>query len=106
MKYLVCEISGRQHLIKPGEVLLVDKLEGESIACDKVLLSVEDNQVEIGKPYLNKKVSFEVLGDIKGPKVRVATYKQKSNYRRVIGSRAVHSQIRLIDEKKSSKKSA
>lgn len=96
MKYTVCEISGRQYLIKPGQVIEVDKLSDEVkiLSIDKILLLVND-KLELGRPYLNKRVDFEVLGDIKKPKVRVATYKSKTNYRRIKGQRREVTRIKL-----------
>src|SRR3989344_87873 len=102
MQYLVCQIGGRQYLVKPHEVVEVDKLSEDikTLVVDKVLLAVDDSKVEVGKPYLKKSVGFEVLEHLKKPKVRVATYKAKANYRRVIGSRREVSRIRLAEEGK------
>ena len=105
MQYTVCEISGRQYMIKPGQVVEVDKLpEGmKKLAVDKVLLEAEEGKVEVGKPYLKKTLEFEVLGNVKKPKVRVATYKAKANYRRVVGQRREVSQIKLVEDKTTEK---
>lgn len=97
MQYVVCEISGRQYLIKPGQVVEVDKLSEElkTMPVDKVLLVVDEGKVEVGAPYVKKTLNFEVVGHLKKPKIRVATYKAKSNYRRVRGQRREVSQIKL-----------
>lgn len=95
--YAVCEISGRQYKVLPDQIIEVDSLgEIKTLICDKVLMLVEKGKIELGTPYLSKKVEFEVLGTIKKPKIRVATYKAKSNYHRVKGSRRQVSQIRLV----------
>lgn len=101
MQYLVCQIGGRQYVVKPQQVVEVDKLSEDvkTLVVDKILLSVDDGKVEVGKPFLKKSVNFEVLENIKKPKVRVATYKAKANYRRVKGSRREVSQIRLAEDK-------
>lgn len=89
MDYAICEISGRQYLVKPGQTIEVDKLnaEGKSFSVDKVLLVSDKGEIRVGTPYLKDVLSFEVLGDIKKAKVRVATYHAKANYRRVKGQR-------------------
>lgn len=101
MQYAVCEISGRQYLVKPGQTIEVDKLgvETKTFNADKVLLVVEDKGIEVGRPYLKKTLEFEVLGNAKKPKIRVATYKAKANYRRVKGQRREVSRIQLAEEK-------
>lgn len=96
LEYAVCEIGGRQYLIKPNQVVEVDRLKAEGkIVIDKVLLTGENGQIKIGKPYLDMGLNFEVLGEVRKPKIRVATYKAKANYRRVKGARTLVSRIKL-----------
>lgn len=98
MDYAICEILGRQYLVKPGQTIEVDKLTTDkTLLVDKVLLIVEKGKIELGKPYLDKILKFAVIETIKKPKIRVATYKAKANYRRVKGSRREVSRIKLID---------
>lgn len=101
MDYAVCQIGARQYLIKPGQVIEVDKLpeETKTLSVDKVMLMKENGKVEIGKPFLKQTLNFEVVGTIRKPKIRVATYKAKSNYRRVIGSRREVTKIKLAEKK-------
>lgn len=96
LKYAVVEISGRQYKVSPGSLLNVDYLgDIESLKSDKVLLKVEDDKLLVGHPYTNDTLKFEVLGSKKLPKIRVATYKAKANVRKVRGSSALITQIRL-----------
>ena len=109
MQYVIFEINNRQYMAKPGQVIEVDKLpEGtKNITVDKVMLLADVGKVEVGAPYLKKTLDFTVIGNIKKPKIRVATYKAKANYRRVIGQRPVMTQIKLTEgkEEKAVKKS-
>lgn len=100
MKYAICEISGKQYLVKPGQTLEVDKLgeDLKNVLIDKVLLVSDGDNVEIGKPYLKDAIEFDVLENIKKPKIRVATYKAKANYRRVKGFRRQVSVIKMADK--------
>lgn len=93
------EISGRQYLVRSGQTLEVDKLnlEDKTLSVDKVLLMVTGQDIEIGRPYLKKTLQFEVIENIKKPKIRVATYKAKANYRRVKGQRREVTKIKLAD---------
>lgn len=96
-EFSVVEISGRQYLVTSGAELVVDKLanQGEYV-CDKVILAFGDGGLRVGSPFLEgEKLTFVVVGDEKQPKIRVATYSAKANTRRVKGSRAVKTRIRL-----------
>lgn len=100
MDFVIFQLGGRQYLAKPGQTIEVDKLaEGQkTLSLDQVLLEVSGGKVEVGKPYLNKTLNFEVLENIKKEKLRVATYKAKANYRRVKGQRREMSRIKLAEE--------
>lgn len=99
MKYAVVEISGNQYKVAEGEELEVDKIEGEKgkkLTFDKVLLVVNEKKRRIGSPLVKgAKVRAEILEQFKGKKIRVATYKAKSRYRRVIGHRSLLTKIKI-----------
>ena len=62
--YAVVETGGKQYRVSEGDVLFVEKLEGEtgdSVELDKVLLISDDSDVKVGKPYLDgAKVSASI----------------------------------------------
>lgn len=96
LNYLVAEIAGKQYQVYPEKNLTVPFLgEVKEYVCEKVLLKSEGDKLEVGQPFLKEKVVFEVVNNIRGPKIRVATYKAKANYRRVIGSKAKMSVVKL-----------
>jgi ribosomal protein L21 len=107
MQLIIFQLGSRQYLIKPGQTIEVDKLPENSgtLSVDKVLLTVDGDNVEVGEPYLKKTLNFEVVDNIKKPKIRVAVYKAKANYRRVTGQRREMTRIRLAKEEKTVKKS-
>lgn len=108
MKYAVIKIKGRQYKVRENEELDIDNLqlkEGDKLKIDDVLMLVDENKTEIGQPVLsNVSVEASVVKNYRGEKIRVATYKAKSRYRRVIGFRHSLSKIRI--EKIGSSKSA
>lgn len=94
--YAVCQIAGKQVIIEPGKEIKVPFLgEISDFTCEKVILISEKNQVNLGAPFLKEKLKFEVLGESKGEKIRVAFYKPKANHRKVTGHKAQFSKIRL-----------
>ena len=97
--YAVVKIGGSQHKVAEGDELVVDKIEGkkgEKIEFDQILLWVRGRKVKIGQPFVEKiKAQAEILDQLKGEKLRVATYKAKSRYRRVRGFRPLLTKIRI-----------
>lgn len=107
MNYAVVKISGKQYRVKAGDVIEVDRLSVEKdgfLDLDDVLLLVSDGEVKIGTPTIpNAKVKAKVLEHKKGEKIRVAKFKAKVRYRRVMGFRSLLTSIKIekIQEKKS-----
>lgn len=99
MKYAVVKIGGSQYKVSEGEEIVVDKLqEKEKVKIEfaDVLLLVDDKKVKIGDPYIkDAKLKATVLEHFKGEKIRVATYKAKSRYRKVKGFRSRLTRIKI-----------
>ncbi|MDP3934903.1 MAG: 50S ribosomal protein L21 [Candidatus Giovannonibacteria bacterium] len=91
MKIAVIETGGKQYLVSEGQKIQVEKLPqkaGEKFDFDKVLLLVENDKIEVGKPYLaGKKISAELLEEKRLPKVTIFKYHSKTRYRRKKGHR-------------------
>lgn len=105
MKYAVVLSGNKQVKVSEGDTITVESLNfkpNESFAFEKVLLLVDGDTRKIGKPYLEGvMVSAKVLEHLRGPKIRVARFKAKARYRKVIGFRP--SQTKLQIEKISEK---
>jgi len=99
MKYAVVKIGGSQHKVAEGDEIEVEKIEGEkgkAVDFKEVLLLVDEEKVKIGKPYIKgAQVKTKILDQIKGKKIRVATYKAKSRYRRVKGHRKLLTRLKI-----------
>lgn len=95
--YAIIEIGGKQYRIEKDIILSIDKLKNnENPSIDKVLLYVDDNNVMIGQPYLtNVSVDAEVLGTVKGRKVRGIKFKKRKNYTRTLGHRQQYLQLKI-----------
>jgi len=90
--YAVIETGGKQYLLENGDLFdheLIDGVEaGETVTFDKVLLVVDDGEVQVGSPYVDGlKVVGEVREQGRGAKVIVYKYKNKKGYRRKQGHR-------------------
>jgi len=99
MAFAVIETGGKQYRVSPGTVLSVEKLEaeeGSTISFSKVLMYQTGAEPVIGTPLVEGiTVTAEVLGQIKGTKIRVFTYKPKKRQRRTLGHRQQLTQIKV-----------
>jgi large subunit ribosomal protein L21 len=81
--YAVIEVGGKQLSVKKGDIISVEKQEGEdgkAITLDKVLLIADGDKIEIGKPYLKEaKVSATILKQTKGPKLMSFKYRRRKS---------------------------
>jgi len=98
MDWVIFELGGRQYQIRPGEELEVDRLPDSTkkLSLDKILMLSEKGKIELGKPYIKKNLSVEVVKNVRHKKIRVATYKAKSNERKVMGQRREVTIVKLL----------
>jgi large subunit ribosomal protein L21 len=107
----VIKTGGKQYVVKPGQVLKVEKLDGEvgdKVSFDQVLLWMEaEGQVEVGFPTIaGKAVPAEIMVQGHERTVRVVKYKSKVRYHKVYGNRQRFTQVKILVEGEVSKKKA
>ena len=89
--YAIIKTGGKQYRVAEGDEIYVEKLaanEGDEVAFDQVLTIVNDDDVKVGKPFIEgAKVTAKVEAQGKAKKILVFKYKAKSNYRRRQGHR-------------------
>jgi ribosomal protein L21 len=95
MTYAIIEVAGKQYRVREGERLLVDRLhESDGATFAPTVLLVGGS----GAPQLDPAdgaVTAKVLGEAKGPKIRIGKYKKRTGYRRHTGFRASLTQIQI-----------
>jgi large subunit ribosomal protein L21 len=100
--YAILETGGKQYKVETGDVIEVERLDGEpgaQIEVGRVLmLGSDDGAPRFGNPALEgAKVFGEVVEQGKGEKLIVFKYKPKVRYRRKTGHRQVVTRIRIGD---------
>ena len=88
--YAIGKTGGRQYKVAEGDIVKVEKIEGElgsSVALTPVLL-VDGATVTTKADELAKvKVSAEIIDSVKGPKIKILKYKNKTGYKKRQGHR-------------------
>jgi large subunit ribosomal protein L21 len=95
MSYAIISVGGKQHRVREGEKLLVERLgvaEGKTFE-PRVLMLGGD-----GDPDLSPKegaVTVRVVGHVLGEKIIVGKYRRRTGYRRHNGHRSKLTQIQV-----------
>ena len=77
MKYAVIAISGTQYQVAENDTITVDRIdgqEGDKLSTDQVLLVVNDKDVNVGQPLVDK-AKVDTRSSITKQKLRVFKYK-------------------------------
>jgi large subunit ribosomal protein L21 len=87
--YAVIKTGGKQHKVKPGDVIEIEHLsaESETVTFRPLLVVDDDGKTHYGKDVQGALVTAKLLGEHKGDKVRIFKYKNKSGYARRAGHR-------------------
>ncbi|MGF3055093.1 50S ribosomal protein L21 [Microbacterium sp. YY-01] len=98
MVYAVVRAGGRQEKVEVGTIVQLDRVQaaqGETIELPAVLL-VDGSAVTTDAAKLAKvKVTAEVIGDLRGPKIVIQKYKNKTRYRKRIGHRQELTRVKV-----------
>lgn len=96
----IIQTGGKQYLVKAGTKIQVEKLAGEvgqTIKFEKVLMTSDGKEINLGKPFVNSAVvEGKILKQGKSKKIHVLKYRPKSKYRRKIGSRQQFTEVEII----------
>ncbi len=97
--YAVIKTGGKQYRVQAGDLLVVEKLDGEpgaGIAFGEVLMIGEGAEVTLGAPLVDgATVSATLIETRKGEKIKVFKKIRRQGYRRTRGHRQTHSVLRV-----------
>jgi large subunit ribosomal protein L21 len=99
-RFAVIQAQGLQFRVAKDEEHIMPhmgKEPGEEIVVDRVLLVSDEDGVQVGRPLVEGAVVLmQVLGDEKGDKIKVGTYKRRKKYRRRIGYRDTLTRVKIL----------
>jgi len=95
----VIKTGGKQYIVKPGDLLKVEKIEGkvgDIVEINEVLLVKTDKEIKIGTPLVeNAKVRASIVEQGRAPKIIVFKKKPKKGYKRKKGHRQFYTTIEI-----------
>jgi large subunit ribosomal protein L21 len=98
MTYAIIDIGGKQYRVEEGDSVLVDRVgadEGAKVSPRAVLFADGKSAVMDGTDLGKVKVEAVVAEHVKGPKIRVNTYRPKKRSRRRMGHRSALSRLEI-----------
>lgn len=103
--FAVIATGGKQYLVKAGDIISVEKLDGtfaagDTISFDQVLLKDDGSSTVLGTPTIKgATVTAEFIEAGRGKKIDVIQYKQKSRYFKKNGHRQPFMKFKISDIK-------
>lgn len=99
MKYAVIRTGGKQYRVSEGDLVKVEKLDGEvgeEVTLVDVLFIGDNGAVKIGAPVVaNAKVIGEIVSQGKAKKILVFKKKRRKSYSRQHGHRQPLTTLRI-----------
>jgi large subunit ribosomal protein L21 len=97
--YAVIQTGGKQYRVSEGDMLRVEKLDaeaGSSIELDRVLLIADDDNVQVGKPYVDGgRVTASVEGHGRGDKVKIIKFRRRKHHLKRQGHRQWYTELKV-----------
>jgi large subunit ribosomal protein L21 len=95
--YAIIAAGGKQQKVSEGDVIDVERIKAEGdVTYTPLLLVNDDGSVVSDKKTLSKaKVTAEILGEHRGEKIDIFTYKNKTGNRRRMGHRQTYTTIKV-----------
>lgn len=97
--YAVIVSGGKQHRVKEGETLKLEKLEvetGGSVEFDRVLLVADGDRVQVGAPVVDgAKVTAEVVNHGRHDKIQIIKFRRRKHSMKRQGHRQWFTEVKI-----------
>jgi len=100
--YAVVKAGGRQEKVSVGTIVTLDRIKADAngnIELPALLLVDGDKVTTDAKALAKVKVTAQVLEDVRGPKILIQHYKNKTGYKRRLGFRAELTRVQVTEIK-------
>lgn len=98
MVYAVVRAGGRQEKVEVGTIVTMDRVKADkdgNVQLPAVLLVDGDNITSDQKSLAKVMVTAEVLGDLRGPKIVIQKFKNKTGYKKRQGHRQELTRVKV-----------
>lgn len=97
--YAVIKTGGKQHKVRPGDVIEVELIhsDGDTISFTPLLVVDDEGGSHFGKEASKAVVTAKLVGEQKGDKVKILKYRPKTGYTRHAGHRQMYTLLEIQD---------
>jgi large subunit ribosomal protein L21 len=99
--YAIIATGGKQYRVKKGDVIEVELLgdvDPQAVQFSEILFLHDGSDSHLGAPFVKGfVVKGELLGSVKGPKLKAMKYKKRKQEYRTFGHRQHYSQVKVLD---------
>jgi large subunit ribosomal protein L21 len=98
--YAVVRAGGRQEKVEVGTIVVLDRIQADkdgNIELAPVLYVDGDKITHDAKDLAKIKVTAEVITDLRGPKIVIQKFKNKTGYKKRQGHRQKYTQVKVTD---------
>ena len=102
MVFAVVRAGGRQEKVSVGTIVTLDRIKADAngkIQLPALLLVDGDNVTTDASALAAVKVTAEVLNDLRGPKIIIQKYKNKTGYKKRQGHRSELTRVKVLEIK-------
>ncbi len=97
--YAVIQSGGKQHRVKEGQTIKLEKLDvetGATVDFDKVLMVGSGEDIKVGAPYVDgAKVTAEVVAHGRHKKVQIIKFKRRKHHMKRMGHRQWFTEVKI-----------
>jgi len=96
--YAVVRAGGRQEKVEVGSIVVLDRVQADKdgkIELSPVLLVDGDTITHDAKALAKVKVTAEVVADLRGPKITIQKFKNKTGYKKRQGFRSELTRVKI-----------
>ena len=95
--YAIIATGGKQYKVSEGDIIDIEKIEGESgaeVTFDDVIC-IGGDEMKVGEAVKDATVTGTVVDQRKGKKVVVYHYKNKTGYHKKNGHRQLYTRVKI-----------
>ncbi|NMO91404.1 50S ribosomal protein L21 [Actinomycetospora sp. TBRC 11914] len=93
--YAIVKTGGKQYKVAVGDVVDVELLDGDSVDLQPILVVDGSTVLSSADDLAKVSITGNIVGEAKGPKIKILKYKNKTGYKRRVGHRQRYSQVEI-----------
>lgn len=92
----VIAAGGKQYLVRPDDIINLELLGDDKQFTFDALMVIDGDKISVGAPLVEgATVTADLIGEVKGEKVKVLRFKAKKRVKRLTGHRQRYTQVKI-----------